>query len=86
MASGFHGFVGRDSPRDNPTRVKEGYLLTLLEGLYPSRSVTLPPCKRGLCQRKQICPFFLRESTFCIGTCMFHVEFTLKSNDWQIKA
>ena len=34
MASGFRGFVGRDSPGDNPTHVNGGYLLTLLEG-YP---------------------------------------------------
>ena len=33
MASGFRGFVGRDSPGDNPTHVNGGYLLTLLEGL-----------------------------------------------------
>ena len=33
MASGFHGFVGRHSPRDNPTHVKEGYLMTVLGGL-----------------------------------------------------
>ena len=32
MASGFRGFVCRSSSRDNPTHVKEGYLLTLLEG------------------------------------------------------
>ena len=31
-ASGFRGFVSRDSPRDNPTHVKGGYLLTLLGG------------------------------------------------------
>ena len=38
---GFHGFVGRDSPKDNPTYLKEGSLLTLLEG-------SLPPCKQAL--------------------------------------
>ena len=32
MASGFRGFVGRHSPRDNPTHVKEGYVMTLLQG------------------------------------------------------
>ena len=32
IASGFRGFVGRDSPWDNPTHVNGGYLLTLLEG------------------------------------------------------
>ena len=30
---GFRGFVGRDSPGDNPTHVNGGYLLTLLGGL-----------------------------------------------------
>ena len=29
--SGFRGFVGRHSPKDNPTHVKEGYLMTLLQ-------------------------------------------------------
>ena len=29
---GFRGFVCRNSPRDNPTHVKGGYLLTLLGG------------------------------------------------------
>ena len=49
MASGFRSFVGRHSPRDNPTHVKEGYLMTLL--LYkgnPSGRVTLLPCKQVL--------------------------------------
>ena len=32
MASDFCGFVGSHSPRDNPTHVKEGYLMTLLQG------------------------------------------------------
>ena len=32
MASGFRGFVGRDSPGDNLTHVNRGYLLTLPEG------------------------------------------------------
>ena len=41
MASGFRGFVGRHSPRDNPTHVKEGYLMTLLGGL-PSFHVNRP--------------------------------------------
>ena len=32
MASGFRGFVGRHSPRHNPTPVKEGCLMTVLQG------------------------------------------------------
>ena len=32
MTSGFRGFVGRHSPRVNPTHVKEGYLMTLPQG------------------------------------------------------
>ena len=43
MASGFRGFVGRDSPKDNPTHVKD-----LGKSFDPSRRVTLPPCKETL--------------------------------------
>ena len=40
MASGFCGFVGRDSLRENPTHVKEGYFCPFLKG-NPSKRVTL---------------------------------------------
>ena len=30
MASRFRGFFGRHSPRDKPTHIKEGYVMTLL--------------------------------------------------------
>ena len=43
MASGFLSLiVGRDSPRDNPTHVKGGYLL-----------VTLPSCKQALTEEQK---------------------------------
>ena len=34
MASGLCGFVGRQSSRDDPTHVKEGCLMTLLQGTF----------------------------------------------------
>ena len=52
MASGFRGFVGSDSPRDNPTHVKEGYSfeppgrVTLPGG--GGGGVTFPPWKQAL--------------------------------------
>ena len=39
IASGFRGFVGGHSPRDNPTHVKEGYLMSVLGGLPSFHSV-----------------------------------------------
>ena len=42
----FEGEDGRESPRDNPTNLKEGYLFTLLKNL--SRKVTLYPSKQAL--------------------------------------
>ena len=45
IVSGFRGFVSRGIPRDNPPRVKGGYLLSL-------RRVTLSPCKQGITDLK----------------------------------